>query len=94
MNKLYVIIDRNTIFNYKAFESILKKCKFINYIIFNFSYYNEIINTEQIFKSIIRNCNNLELIEFNFSQISNELIENFGLKFGQKLRSISFVAFR
>jgi hypothetical protein len=74
-----------------VFESILKKCKFINNIVINFIYFNRIINSEEIIELIIKNCNNLKLITLNFNKISDELIEKFGLKFVQKLREIRFI---
>jgi hypothetical protein len=40
---------------------------------------------------IIKNCNNLKPIKFDFNKISDELIEKFGLKFGQNLRQINFI---
>jgi hypothetical protein len=78
-------------FNYKAFESVLKKSKFINNIIINIDFkqtfiYNH-INAEEIFKIIIKNCNNLNSITIYFNRISDEITE----KFGQKLREISFI---
>jgi hypothetical protein len=41
---------------------------------------------------IINNSNNLKSIAFNFNRISDELIEKFGLKFGQHLREICFIS--
>jgi hypothetical protein len=48
------------------------------------------MNTEEVMKLIIKNCNHLNSIAFNFNRISDQLIEEFGLKFGQKLRKIRF----
>jgi hypothetical protein len=77
-------------FNYKAFESVLKKCKFINNIIIDFNYFND-INTEQVLQLIIKNCNHLKSITFDFNKISDQLMQKFGQKFGQKLHEISFI---
>jgi hypothetical protein len=74
----------------KTFESLIKKCKFINNIVIKLNSSNEGI-TEEVFKLIIKNCNNLKSIEFNFNTISEELIQEFGLKFGQNLREITFI---
>jgi hypothetical protein len=49
-------------------------------------------NTAKIMESIVKICNNLKSITFNFNELSDELIEKFGLKFGQKLREINFIA--
>ncbi len=51
---------------------------------------NNVMNTEEVMKLIIKNCNHLNSIAFNFNRISDQLIEEFGLKFGQKLRKIRF----
>jgi hypothetical protein len=90
-NKLLIEIDQS--FNYKIPESILKKCKFIDnicislaFIQFNSKAANQLLNL------IIKNCNNLKSIAFNFDTISDELIEKFGLKFGQQLREICFIS--
>jgi hypothetical protein len=40
---------------------------------------------------IIKNCNHLNSITFNFNKISDQLIEKFGLKFGQNLHRITFI---
>ncbi len=45
---------------------------------------------EIILKLIIKYCYYLKSIAFNFEQISQQLIEEFGLKFEQKLSQISF----
>jgi hypothetical protein len=89
-----LIKEKNYSFNYKAFESVLKKCKFINNIIIKLSPFKELINTEEVFNLIIKNCNNLKSIEFNFNKISDELIEKFGKKLGQKLVEITFIKSR
>jgi hypothetical protein len=87
LNTLLIKKERkNEIFSFNAFESVLKKCKFINNIIIK----DNDLSTEEILNLIIKNCDNLKSIAFNFETISYELIEKFGLKFGQKLREISF----
>jgi hypothetical protein len=92
LNKLLIRIEENKKqFNYKAFENVLKKSKYINNIIISFSDFNHTINSEQIIELIMKNCNNLKSITFNFNEISDQLIENFGLKYGQKLREIRFI---
>jgi hypothetical protein len=91
LNKLLIGFEKNLIFDYKAFESVLKKLKFINNIIIDFNNYNDIINTKVIIEIIIENCNNLKSIAFNFLQINRYLIEEFGLTFGQKLTEIDFI---
>jgi hypothetical protein len=70
-------------------ENTLKKSKFVNevYIRVNNKKLNEII-----LKLIIKYCYYLKSIAFNFEQISQQLIEEFGLKFEQKLSQISFKA--
>jgi hypothetical protein len=73
-----------------TFESLIKKCKFINNIVIQFNSFNEDI-TEEVFKLIIKNCNNLKSIELDLNTISEQLIQEFGLKFGQNLREITFI---
>jgi hypothetical protein len=85
-----VLIEIDQSFIYKIPESIFKKCKFVNniciYLELNSKAANELMNL------IIKNCNNLKSIAFNFNKISDELIEKFGLKFGQQLKEICFVS--
>jgi hypothetical protein len=88
-NTLNSLMKKRNEFNVKAFESLLKKSKFINNIIIDFNYFN--INIEEVLQLIIKNCNNLKSITFNFNTICDQLIEKFGLKFGQKLRQICFI---
>jgi hypothetical protein len=76
---------RNENFNFEAFESALKKCEFINEVIAD-------SNTVQVLKLIIKYCNNLKSIAFNITDINDQLIEEFGPKFGQKLRQIQFIS--
>jgi hypothetical protein len=75
-NVLLINIAQNNRFNYKAFGSVLKKCKFIININFNG------IKTQELIKLIIKYCIHLKSIAFDFNEISDELIEKFGLKFG------------
>jgi hypothetical protein len=91
LNKLLIRLKANKSFNYKAFESVLKKSKFINEVIISCSFNMNHFNTEELMESIVKNCNNLKSIEFKFSKISVELVEKFGLKFGQKLCEIKFI---
>jgi hypothetical protein len=84
LSNLFNRISKNENFNYKIFESVLKKCQFINEVIIE-------SKSVQILKLIIKNCNNLKSIAFDFNGISDQLIEEFGLKFGQKLRQIQFI---
>jgi hypothetical protein len=56
-----------------------------------FFYIHDSFYFEKVLDSIIKICNNLKSITFNFNRISDELIENFGLKFRQKLREINFI---
>jgi hypothetical protein len=91
-NTLNALIKKRNQFNYKAFESVLKKCKFINNIIIN--YRNDYLNTKEVLKSIVKNCTNLKSIAFNFNRISDHLIENFGRKLGQNLREITFIEYK
>jgi hypothetical protein len=72
--------------NLKAFETILKKCKFINKIDFNCCYH--IVNNEKTLLLINKYCENLKVIKFDFIGISDETLTQFGLKFGQNLRSL------
>ncbi len=93
LNKLLIRLKGNhKSFSYKAFESVLKKCKFINEVIISCSFNMNVFNTRKVMESIVKNCNNLKSITFSFNRVSDELIEKFGLKFGQKLREINFIA--
>jgi hypothetical protein len=49
------------------------------------------INSEEVFRLIIKNCTNLKSIAFDFNEISDELMEKFGLKFGEKIHKINFI---
>jgi hypothetical protein len=46
---------------------------------------------EIILKWIIKYCYYLKSITFDFNEINEKLIEEFGLKFRQKLSQISFI---
>jgi hypothetical protein len=76
-------------FNVKAFESVLKKCKFVNDINF-WNNDNNDITYEIILKLIIKYCYYLKSITLCFGLINDKLIEKFGLKFGQKLSHILY----
>jgi hypothetical protein len=58
LNKLLIRLKANKSFNYKAFESVLKKSKFINEVIISCSFNMNDFNTE-------------ELIEFRHSSNTN-----------------------
>jgi hypothetical protein len=79
--------DKQLLINKIAFETVLKKCKFINQIIINCDFNNR----EVALKLINKNCSHLKSIAFNFYGISEQFLKEFGLKFGQQLRSIDFV---
>ncbi len=79
-NTLNALMKKRNKFNYKAFESVLKKCKFINNI--TIDYRIDYLNSKEVLKSIVKNCTNLKSITFNFNRISDELIEKFGRKMG------------
>jgi hypothetical protein len=87
-NTLNALMNKTNKFNVKAFESVLKKSKFVNeiYIRVNNKKLNEII-----LKLIIKYCYYLKSITFDFNEINEQLLEEFGLKFGQKLSQISFI---
>jgi hypothetical protein len=72
--------------NLKAFETILKKCKFINKI--NFNCCHHIVNNEQTLLLINKYCKNLRVFKFDFIGISDQTLTQFGLKFGQNLRRL------
>jgi hypothetical protein len=72
--------------NLKAFETILKKCKFINKI--NFSCCHHIVNNEETLLLINKYCENLKVVKFDFLGISDQTLTEFGLKFGRNLRSL------
>ncbi len=79
----------NESINIKVFESVLKKCKFINNIIgYEFQFKNE----KQFIELIIKYCNDLKSIQFCFNAINDDLIEKFGNKFGHKLKEIKTIA--
>jgi hypothetical protein len=90
-NNLFKKMAKNKCFNYKAFESILKKCKFINNVIIDIDFKS--INNEQLMQLIIEYCTYLKSIAFDFNEISDELIEKFGLKFRQKLEKLTQIRF-
>jgi hypothetical protein len=73
-------------FDLKAFESVLKKCKFINNIIIRESIGSE----ETICQLIIKYCLNLKSIALNLDAISDQTLKLFANKFGNDLKSICF----
>jgi hypothetical protein len=81
--------------NLIAFESILKKCKFITDININFDrdfdYSLNEFNDDFVLQLITKYCNYLNKIEFTFNTISEQTLKLFGQKFGQRLKSINFL---
>jgi len=75
-----------------AFESLLKKCHFINQIMFNKIDYISFQNRGQVLQSITKYSNNLKKISIDFIGISEDIIKRFGIKFGPKLITIHFNA--
>jgi hypothetical protein len=73
--------------NLKAFESVLKKCKFLNEIkIFKFSH--QLNDTNSVLDLISENCKHLKTFTFDLSHSSEESIINFVPKYGQKLETL------
>jgi hypothetical protein len=85
LNKLLKTGSKNW-FNLKAFESVLKKSKFINNIIIRESFENE----ETICQLITKYCLNLNSITLRINNISEETLRLFGLKLGNNLSEIVF----
>jgi hypothetical protein len=75
--------------NSNAFENSFKDVFILNRMLLKWTPKE---TTEEVIKLIIKNCNNFNSIAFNFNRISDELIEEFSLKFGQKLRKIVFIS--
>jgi hypothetical protein len=69
-----------------AIKSILNKCEFIYKVKANKFF----MNREEILLTIANNCKNLKSIEYDFRELKEEVLLEFGLKCGQKLREISF----
>ena len=87
------IISQLTLINgnirLKAFESVLKKCKFINKIVIR----SERIgceNREQVLQLITKYCKHLKSIEFIFEYIDYKVLVDFGQKCGKTLQNIAF----
>jgi hypothetical protein len=74
-------------FNYKAFESLLKKCKFITKI----SIESRFESGDDLIELIAKYCHHLKHISIDFSNISHKSLVYFGLKCGQKLETIEFL---
>jgi hypothetical protein len=72
--------------NIKAFESVLKKFKFINEVIIKTDFKNE----EQVLQTISNNCLNLNSFTFRFAKLEIKSLIDFGLKCGQNLEKIDF----
>jgi hypothetical protein len=88
LNSLLKAKKRSYNLNIKAFESILKKCKFINKVIIR--KYN-VKNREQVLRSITSKCNHLNAIKFDFREVDEKVLLDFGKKFRPKLRQLEFV---
>jgi hypothetical protein len=88
LNALLKAKKRSYNLNIKAFESVLKKCKFINKVII--SKYN-VKNREQVLRSITSKCNHLNAIKFDFREVDEKVLLDFGKNFGPKLRELEFV---
>jgi hypothetical protein len=70
--------------NFKAFESILKKCKFITNIDIRSA-----ANSEHVLLSVANNCKYLKSMSYHFDDISEKTLTTFGKKCGQQLREIT-----
>ena len=70
----------------KRFEIVLKKCQNISSIDVNISP----DNSDKVFETIINYCRYLREIRSDFSRVSDEIIEEFGHKFGSRLKTIDF----
>jgi hypothetical protein len=75
-------------FDYKAFESLLKKCKFITKI----SIDSHFESGDHLIELIARYCPHLKSIKFDFSSVSQKSMIDFGLNCGQKLETIEFLS--
>jgi hypothetical protein len=71
-----------------AFESVLKKCKYINKIMISFDLK---LSADKVLQLIAQNCENLKSIDFNFINISQNTLIEFADKCGQKLECIQFL---
>jgi hypothetical protein len=84
LDKLLIPKNDNK-FDLKAFESVLKKCKFINNIIIR-----ESIGSEQMICQLInKHCLNLKSITLNLDAISDQTLKLFANKFGKKLENLN-----
>ena len=83
-----VLTANSRYINIKAFESLLKKCRYCND--FRFKSYL-IANREEVLESVIKYCRYLKSISFDFNEISGETVLRFGLKFGENLQKLCFV---
>lgn len=72
-------------FKYNAFESVFKKCQFINKIIIRRElYYHE----NFMLKIITKYCKQLNTIEFYFNNVSKKTLKEFRVKFGPTFEEI------
>jgi hypothetical protein len=74
----------------EAFESVVKKCKFIDNIVIKSNKKFSIPNAKQILQIIADNCLNLKTLKYDFNPISEKGLKEFGQKCGQRLRKIEF----
>jgi len=81
-------ISNDTRIDLKAFESVLKKCQFLNKIVINHEL-NE--DADKLLQLIAENCNYLKFIDLDFNDMSEKTLIQFGISCGQKLRSIEFL---
>ena len=79
-----------------AFESVLKKCKFINKIVINcYDFYNySLENREKVLQLITKHMKHLKSIEFDFKDINEKVLLEFGEKCGKTLQNITFYPYR
>jgi hypothetical protein len=75
-------------FDYKAFESLIKKCKFITKI----SIDSHFESGDHLIELIAKYCPHLKFIKFDFSSLSQKSMIHFGLNCGQKLETIEFLS--
>ena len=82
---------RGNILDLKQFETLLKKCSSIKSISLNPEInYVGFVNREEVFETIIENCNNLVEIPARFFIWNEILMDKFLIKFGGKIKSISY----
>ena len=103
-NKLIVKLDENSRihfmndsfneFNLKVFQLVLKNCRKITSIYFEYNYNlfgnKTVVNINTLFDLIINYCNNLSeiFISFKSKNFTQNTINKFGQKFGLKLKRL------